>query len=99
MAIVPCFRTWKTKMNCKRVCENSLDNMQVGQSNPVNMDTEGAIESVWINGVCADNRLNLEEMKGFLFPGTKQTVHNSEVSILRASGVRKAGFDCNIFGE
>ena len=77
-------------------CENSLDNMQVVQSNPVNM---GAIESVCINGVSTDNRLNLEEMKGFLFPGTKQTVRNSEVSILRASGVSKAGFDCNIFGE
>ena len=73
--------------------------MQVVPSNPVNMDTEGAIESVCINGVSTDSRLNLEEMKAFLFPGTKQTVRNSEASILRASGVRKAGFDCNIFGE
>ena len=94
------------KMDRKRVinafqlyCENSLDNMQVVQSNPVNMDTEGAIESVCINGVSTDSRWNLEEMKGFLFPVTKQTIRNSEVSILRASGVRKAGFDCNIFGE
>ena len=47
------------------------------------MDTGGggAIESVYINGVSTDTRLNLEEMKGFLFPGTKQTVRNYEVSV------------------
>ena len=32
------------------------------QSNPVNTDTEGAIESVRINGVSVLSRLNLEKM-------------------------------------
>ena len=45
------------------------------------MDTEGAIESVCIKGVSTDSRWNLEEMKGFLFPGTKQPVCDNEVSV------------------
>ena len=36
--------------------------------------------------------LNLGKMIGFLSPGTKQTVHNKEVSAL--VGVHKAWFDC-----
>lgn len=40
------------------------------------MDTEGAIENVHINGVSVLNRWNLEKCKGFLYPGTKQTVCN-----------------------
>ena len=32
------------------------------QSNPVNTDTEGAMESVCINGVSLLSRLNLDEM-------------------------------------
>ena len=53
------------------------------QSNPVNMDTEGAIESVRsVNGVSVLTGLNLEKCKGFLSPGAKQTVRNNEVSVL-----------------
>ena len=29
--------------------------------------------------------LNIEKMKGFLSPGTKETVHNNEVSVLGLS--------------
>jgi len=38
------------------------------QSNPVNADTEGAIESVGINRVSVLSELNLEKMYG-LYPG------------------------------
>ena len=34
-------------------------------------------ESVSINGDSALSGLNLEKSKGFLFPGTKQTVYNN----------------------
>ena len=44
------------------------------QSNPVNTDTEGAIESVRINGVSVLTGRNLEKYEGFLSPGTKQPV-------------------------
>ena len=47
------------------------------QSNPVNTDTEGAIESVRINGVSGRN---LEKYEGFLSPGTKQPVRIKRVS-------------------
>ena len=44
------------------------------------MDTKGAIQSVYINGLSVLSRLNLEEdCKGFLSPGTKQTVHNNKL--------------------
>ena len=52
------------------------------QSNPVYTDTEGAIESVRINGVSVLTGWNLEKCEGFLSPGAKQTVCNNEVSIL-----------------
>ena len=41
--------------------------------NPVNTDTEGAIESVCINSVSVFSRLNWEKMCG---PRTGKTVHN-----------------------
>ena len=41
------------------------------QSNPVNMDSEGAIESVHINRVSVISGLNLEKMKGLSFPRDK----------------------------
>ena len=58
-------------------------------SNPVtwNTDTEGGrgggdIESVRFNGVSVLSGLNLEKnVRGFLSPGTKQTVRNNEVSV------------------
>ena len=50
------------------------------QSNSVNTDTERAIESIRINGVSVLRRLHLEEMKGFLSPGTEQTVLDNEMS-------------------
>ena len=46
------------------------------QSNLVNTDTEGAIESFRINGVSVFSRLNLENMWGFSFPGDKATCQN-----------------------
>ena len=53
------------------------------QSNLVNTDTEGAIESVRIHGVFALSELNLEKKcKGIISPGTKQTVRKHEVYIL-----------------
>ena len=53
------------------------------QSNLVNMDTEGTIESVCIHGVSALSGLNLEKKcKGILSQGTKQTVRKHEVPIL-----------------
>ena len=44
------------------------------QSNLINMDTEGAIESPHINGVSVLSGLNLEKINGrsYLSPGTKQ---------------------------
>ena len=50
------------------------------QSNPVNTDTEGAIESVRINGVSVLTGRNLEKYEGFLSPGTKQPVRIKRVS-------------------
>ena len=47
--------------------------------------TKEAIESVHINnGVSVLSGLNLKKLqcKGFLFPTTKQTVHNNEVFIM-----------------
>ena len=42
------------------------------QSNPVNMDTEGTIESVRsVNGVSVLTGLNLEKCKGLSFPRGK----------------------------
>ena len=46
------------------------------QSNPVNTDTEGAIESFRINGVSVFSRLNLENTWGLSFPGDKATCQN-----------------------
>ena len=44
------------------------------QSNPVNMDTEGATQSVPINGVSVFSRLNLEKMFGLFFPRDKANI-------------------------
>ena len=42
----------------------------------------GGVESFRINGVSVLSGLNLEKnVKGFLSPGTKQTVRNNEVSV------------------
>ena len=59
----------------------------VVQSNPVTMDTKGAIESVPINGVSVLS--GDRKCKGFLSPRTKQTVHNNKVSVL--SGCPQSG--------
>ena len=53
------------------------------QSNSVNTDTEGATESVCINGVSVLSGLNLEKMQGLCFFRTKQTVSNNEVSVFK----------------
>ena len=45
------------------------------QSNAVNTETEGAIESACIK------RVELENMEEFSSPPTKKTVRNNEVSI------------------
>ena len=59
-------------------------------SNPVTWNTDieggrgggGCVESFRINGVSVLSGLNLEKnVKGFLSPGTKQTVRNNEVSV------------------
>ena len=44
------------------------------QSNPVILDTEGAIENVCIKGVSV--------LRGFFSPETSQTVCNDQVSVL-----------------
>ena len=44
------------------------------QSDPVNTDIEGSVESVRINEVTVLSGLNLEKMKRFFSPGTKQSV-------------------------
>ena len=41
------------------------------QSNPVNTDIEGSVESVCINEVSVLSGLNLEKMKGLSFPRDK----------------------------
>ena len=46
------------------------------QSNSINTDTEWAIENVHINWVKFR-----ENVMGFLSPGTKKTVRNSEMSV------------------
>ena len=56
------------------------------QSNSVNTDTEGAIESV----SCIKQVEFKEKCKGILSLETKQTVRNYDVS-------GKAGFDCSKF--
>ena len=50
----------------------------------LNTDTEVAIESVCINreSVFSGNKTTQRKCKGFLSPGTKQTVRNNEVSVL-----------------
>ena len=42
------------------------------------MDTEGALDSIRNNGVSVLSRLIQRKHKGFLSPGTKQTVRNDE---------------------
>ena len=50
----------------------------------LNMNTEVAIESVCINteSVFSRNKTIQRKCKGFLSPGTKNTVLNNEVSVL-----------------
>ena len=53
------------------------------ESNPVNTDIEGtieSIESICINGVSVLKRV--EKYNDLLSPGTKQTVHNFEMPVL-----------------
>ena len=50
-------------------------------SNPLDTDSEGAIKSVRINGVSVLSGFR-KNVRGFLFPGAKQTVRNNEVSVL-----------------
>ena len=52
---------WKMK-EIKRAVKNTVTQSCCLQSNSDNTDTEGAIESVCINGVSAINGLNLEKM-------------------------------------
>ena len=59
------------------------------KSNPINTDTERAMESVRINGVSVLSGLHLEKLQEL---GTRKTVRNGEVSLL-STGVRKAGLD------
>ena len=54
---------------------NKADTKKHDTVKPVNTDTEGGIKSVGIK------RVKFKE-KGFLSPGTKQTVRNNEVSVL-----------------
>ena len=49
--------------------------------NPLDTDSEGAIKSVRINGVSVLSGFR-KNVRGFLFPGAKQTVRNNEVSAL-----------------
>ena len=72
-------------------CWPFTGNYQV-QSNPVNTDNEGTIESVCINGVSVLEGLEKEKCKEFLSAGTKQTVPNKEVSVL--NGRPWSGGDC-----
>ena len=46
------------------------------------MDTEGVIERIHINKVFVLSGLNLEKSEGFLFPGTRKTIHNNKMSVL-----------------
>ena len=62
--------------------ETFQEYFHVIQSNPVTMDTEVAIESDCINGVSVLSGFYLTKCMGFPSPGTKQTVHNNEVSVL-----------------
>ena len=56
------------------IIEKNVEN--IIQSNPVNTDPKGTIESV-------PRRVEFrKKFKGFLSPGTKQTVRNNEVSLL-----------------
>ena len=66
------------------------------QSNPVNTDNEGTIESVCINGVSVLEGLEKEKCKEFLSAGTKQTVRNKEVSV---AGVHEAGATVPTYGQ
>ena len=52
------------------------------------MDTERAIESVLINRVSVSGGFR-EKIKGFLFPGTKQTVRKNEVFEFKEVSVRR----------
>ena len=52
------------------------------QSNLVDKDTEGAIESVRFKGVFIWSGWIWRKCKSFPSPGTKQTVRNNEVSML-----------------
>jgi len=65
-------------------------NFCVAQSNPINTDTEGAIESVRIK--CIEFK---ENVRAFFPQG------RSKLSIIircpYKAGVRKAGFDCTLY--
>ena len=53
-------------------------------SKPLNADTEGAYEVFLLTGVCikwAEFTESVRAFFGFLSPGTKQSVHNNEVSV------------------
>ena len=52
------------------------------ESYSINMDTEGVIERIHINKVFVLSGLNLEKSEGFLFPGTRKTIHNNKMSVL-----------------
>ena len=62
-------RNWKKLTDSRKRAKIIADNRKshhpietLLQSNPVNMDTEGAIESVRINGVSVLSRSNLEKV-------------------------------------
>ena len=48
------------------------------------MGTEGTIRKGPYQQVSILSGLNIEKIKGFLSPGTKQAVHNNEVPVLSA---------------
>ena len=62
-------------------CVN-LPSLRVIKWNPVNTDTEGAIENVCINRVFVLRWVEFRVNVWLFLTGTKQTVHNNEVSVL-----------------
>ena len=53
---------WHIPQEISSQIKSAVDKIKHIPSNPVNTDTEGAIESVRINGVSALRGLNLEKM-------------------------------------
>ena len=56
----------------------------LAQKKGTTMATEGTIRKGPYQQVSILSGLNIEKIKGFLSPGTKQAVHNNEVPVLSA---------------